>query len=468
MQDSPAIYDSPHAKGLSLGELISIYRQSGVTRIIYKALSPNDNSKNQLYIGGHLTDLGFLPTENIVESQSTSNKTSDPKRQVKFAAGLKMSWLSVHRQNYPAPNAKLIYYPQYPEVRLSGFLQGCQIDIGSWMNPSKKGRSEGRVLVFGIKTNGEIIAWLATPESRIAGEISEHPAIQLSGVFNQLVLDNAVHSSNSKSMLIAELSRIHQKRWIESKRLNAKGVVSSYAARNGGGYTLEAELGVIPNGIAEPDFMGWEIKQFGVNKCHLVNSKPLTLMTPEPDGGFYGEQGIQAFIRRYGYRSASIADRLDFTGRHFANNVCQKSGLRLVINGFNSEIGAVTNAAGSIALLDDHDEVASSWSFAKILKHWKEKHARAVYVPSLSMTLPNGLKCYSYCNNVRLFEGAAFNKLLDAINRQYVYYDPGIKLENASTRPATKARSQFRIKSVHLENLYGSKEDVDVARKDGV
>ncbi|MEO0062747.1 MAG: hypothetical protein RLZZ08_1307, partial [Pseudomonadota bacterium] len=29
-------------------------------------------------------------------------------------------------------------------------------------------------------------------------------------------------------------------------------------------YTLEAELGITPNGIAEPDFQGWEVKQYGV------------------------------------------------------------------------------------------------------------------------------------------------------------------------------------------------------------
>jgi len=27
---------------------------------------------------------------------------------------------------------------------------------------------------------------------------------------------------------------------------------------NRGGYTLEAELGITPNGYSEPDFMGWE------------------------------------------------------------------------------------------------------------------------------------------------------------------------------------------------------------------
>src|SRR3546814_14536668 len=75
-----------------------------------------------------------------------------------------------------------------------------------------------------------------------------------------------------------------------------------YAARNGGGYTLEAELGITPNGYAEPDFMGWEIKQYGVRDFVSFRPKyPVTLMTPEPTGGVYRTEGVAAFMRRFGY-----------------------------------------------------------------------------------------------------------------------------------------------------------------------
>ncbi|MBL4682106.1 MAG: hypothetical protein JKY88_15455 [Pseudomonadales bacterium] len=465
MSIKPSIYDLQLAKDFALADLISCYRELGVSRLIYKLLSPNDNSKNQPYFGGHLTDLGFLPTQDISESQTTSNKTKDPKRQVKFVANLNMFWLSSDCQLYHAPHARLIYYPQYPEVRLSGFLRGCPINMGGWMDPGRKGRREGRVLVLGIKDTGEIIAWLATPESRIAKEIMEFPSVKLSGVFNEIEIDGADRRGDPKDILITELFRIHEQQWIESKKLNSEGVMHAYRARNGGGYTLEAELGVIPNGIAEPDFMGWEIKQFGVRKCHLIDSKILTLMTPEPDGGFYVDQGVEAFIRRYGYRSARINDRFDFTGRHFVNETCIKSGLRLVTEGYDLSTDRITDAAGSIMLLDNQDKVASSWSFAKIMGHWKRKHARAAYIPSLSINRPDNVRCYSYCNNIRLFEGTSFNKLLQAMNNQYVYYDPGIKLENANTKPKVKRRSQFRIKSKLLDNLYHTRDDVDVTEK---
>ncbi|MBI3413735.1 MAG: MvaI/BcnI restriction endonuclease family protein, partial [Verrucomicrobia bacterium] len=44
-----------------------------------------------------------------------------------------------------------------------------------------------------------------------------------------------------------------------------------------------------------------------------------------------------------------------------------------------------------------------------------------------------------------------------------VYYDPGIKLEQASSaKPAAKKRSQFRVASKHIAALYETVEVVEV------
>ena len=42
-----------------------------------------------------------------------------------------------------------------------------------------------------------------------------------------------------------------------------------------------------------------------------------------------------------------------------------------------------------------------------------------------------------------------------------IYYDPGIKMENVSTKPKIKKSGQFRIKSQFLPNLYNENEIVD-------
>jgi len=470
MPEKTKIYDNHAAKILSIKNLIELYRDQGVSRIYYKLLSPNDNSKNQPYLAGQLTDLAFLPTGEIEETKTTSNKQKHAnftKRSIKYLVSVNYFWLSAEGNIYPAPDAKIIYYPQYPEARLSGFLSKTNFDNGGWMDPARKGRTEGRVLFLGVKDkgeSGEIIAYLATPETRIAKEILDYPFIEITGVFKELPVTEKKDRRPSRDILIAELARIHRKEWIGSKRLDAHGNVKVYKAQNGGGYTLEAELGVIPNGIAEPDFMGWEIKQFGVSKCHLINSKPLTVMTPEPDGGYYQEQGAEAFVRKYGYSVEEKPGRYDFTGRHFANNECEKSGMTLVTIGFDSKTGMITDASGSIALLDKNGNPASIWTFAKIMEHWKRKHSKAAYIPSLSTSANGQFRMYNYCNNIRLFTGTSFTKLLQAFNDQHVYYDPGINIKNADTKPVTKRRSQFRIKSSDLIYLYDAQEDVNVIK----
>ncbi|GGK64895.1 hypothetical protein GCM10007941_13800 [Amphritea balenae] len=261
--------------------------------------------------------------------------------------------------------------------------------------------------------------------------------------------------------MIDELRRIHFKGPIGSKRLNKAGIEIPYKARNGGGYTLEAELGITPNGIAEPDFLGWEVKQFGVKRFDLIKSKPLTVMTPEPDGGYYDLHGAKDFVLSYGYTNGG--DRYDFTGRHLANLVCKKSGLTLIVNGFDPVNREMTNAAGFIGLLDSQDNVAASWSFSKLLEHWKRKHSKAVYIPSLASDVESGHRAYHYGSNIRLFEGTNINMLLGAVLDKAIYYDPGIKVESVSAGGKVKARSQFRIKSAELDCLYLQKTEMDLS-----
>jgi len=43
-----------------------------------------------------------------------------------------------------------------------------------------------------------------------------------------------------------------------------------------------------------------------------------------------------------------------------------------------------------------------------------------------------------------------------------IYYDPGIKMEQASTKPVIKRRSQFRIKSGNLPQLYKKSETINL------
>lgn len=116
---------------------------------------------------------------------------------------------------------------------------------------------------------------------------------------------------------------------------------------------------------------------------------------------------------------------------------------------------------GVLALLTSSGEVAASWSFAGLLKHWNKKHAKAVFVRSIR--LKNGEQQYRFGKTVSLGIGTDFSLFLKAFQDHLLYYDPGIKLEKASSNtPKEKRRSQFRVKSSDLRGLYREFRDVDV------
>ena len=71
-----------------------------------------------------------------------------------------------------------------------------------------------------------------------------------------------------------------------------------------------------------------------------------------------------------------------------------------------------------------------------------------------SLCRKNPQLSYKYADIVRLGEGTDFIKFLKAVHAGIVYYDPGIKLENASGIPKIKRRSQFRILSGDISCLY--------------
>lgn len=227
-------FDTDTAKTLTLEQLVQLFAGVGATSLYVKPLAPNDNSKNQPYLGGQLTDLSFLPTGEPVASPTTSGKTKDPKRQIKYQVPLDMSWIDVDGHVYQAPNAKLIYYPQYPEVRFSGFLQGAKVNAGEWMDPYKSGRALGRWLVFGISNASKVYVYLVTPDCALSKELENTDLIDIGGVFRQV---DTQHTgvTDRRQALLQKLLEIHQRGWVAGQRRKGDGSVIPYKAANGGG-----------------------------------------------------------------------------------------------------------------------------------------------------------------------------------------------------------------------------------------
>lgn len=421
----------------NIASLLSRFSALGAVMAFCKPLAENDNSKQQIYLGGSLEVVQMFPFHNI--ETNTANNT--------YKVKLDFIWVSENTTERAA-GAQLILYPQYPEVRLSGFLRGCKNAPNEYLRPVPANKRrfnnglDGRVLFFGITNNGETLAYLAEAESQIACEFqckqAENTYSQQSIFFNLPLLGR-----DTKSVLLEKLAEIRDFGWQPSVRLNKAGEVIPYKARNGGGYTLEALLGIIPNGRAEPDFMGWELKAFSGSR--------ITLMTPEPNGGMYFEQGVKAFVRQFG--SPTGDDTLYFTGTHRANLRNEKTKLTLNVRGFNSMQGMIKDVDGAVELLTDTGECAAAWSFADLMISWNKKHAQAAYIPYESEKI--SAPAYRYFSPTLLGEGTDFNRYLMSLNAGLIIFDPGSKVMNASsTKSTVKARSQFRIPLKQLASLY--------------
>lgn len=444
---------------IDLSKIFSMLRDNGVAEILYKVLPQNANSKNQVYLGGKdPSQFGKIPSGEMTAHDSVSEKNG--RKEAIFQAALELYWLDQDGKPHLAPEAKLIYYPQYPEIRFSGFLKGCKNPPSSLWDKEKRGREPGRILILGIGNGKRIFGLTLPPESPAAKEIRAGEPRDTYGVFNTLPMPG-LEEGNGFLELMRELCSIHRLGWVPSARLDSKGNLVPCNASNCNGNTLESLLGIKSNGYSQPDFRGWEVKARQVPNADRPGVSVVTLFTPEPTSGLYTDEGVAAFIRRYGYPDTKGRDdRLNIGGIYRANRPAHdRTGLRLVLDGYNVETGKYASN-GAIQLLDAKDNVAAAWTFAKLMDHWKTKHAQAAFVPSEGRRI--GDREYRYGRSILLGEGAEFRLFLNAVHEGKVYYDPGIKLEGiSSAKPTSKKRSQFRVSSKDLAALYIANRIVD-------
>jgi len=447
---------------IELPTIFAMMKDHGVTEILYKILPRNANSKNQVYLAPDMAQLGKIPSGEVTVHQSTSRKKGGVDGV--FRAPIELYWLTRTGRAALAPDAKLIFYPQFPEVRFSGFLRGCADAPSSLYVKERRGEEPDRVLFLGVGNGRKIFGITVPPEAPAANQIRRHRPQEPYGVMFIVPLQS-VAAGDGFLELMRALCRIHQKQWVDSTRLDRHGVLVPCNASNCNGNTLEALLGIRSNGFSQPDFLGWEVKARGVSNSERPGTSVITLFTPEPTSGFYVTDGVEAFVRRYGYPDTKgRAGRFNFGGRYLSGRSAHaRTGLRLVIEGFDP-MKKVYAPTGAIRMIDGNDREAMGWSFVKLMDHWKTKHARAVFVPSEQA---NGQpRRYRFGSKVILGMGAEFRLLLDAFAGGSVYYDPGIKIEtDVSGRTTTKRRSQFRVSSKDLGALYVESRVVDACEE---
>lgn len=436
-----------------LTELRRVFVKHGCTRIYAKRLSQNDNSKQQVYLGGGFRAVGMIPTREVVAKPR-------PGGEPRFLARLDFAWVDPEGSLDPAPHAQLILYPQYPEVRFSGFLRGCQSDAGKLLRHRPGRDLPRRVLFFGVTATSSVLGLATRSESALGREFNSLTGLKRDGVFLEVPVGT---SRSSRSTLLDELARIHRKRWIRGKRLDRAGNIIPYNAQNAAGFTLEAELGVRPNAEAAPDFLGWEVKQHKVARFDRLGVGKITVMTPEPKGGAYVDRGLEYFVKKYGYPDRSRpSDRMNFGGVHRYGHRVDRTGLTLSMIGYDHEAESIVDADGGVVLRAEDGAIAALWPYSNLIEHWAKKHAQAAYVPSRHKKA-GAERSYYYGHRVRLGVGTDSLLLLRAIANGSIYYDPGIHVSGLSKgRPKGRKRSQFRIASADVPSLYRSATEVDL------
>jgi hypothetical protein len=419
-----------------LDDIKAAFIALGCTKIVFKPLANNDNSKQQIYLGGSFDVIQLIPSG---ETRSEGMSSKGPI----FKAPLNFSWIAPDQEPELAAGTQFILYPKYPEVRLSGFLKGCKLAPSHLMKPStpeqRKAREHSnRYLFLGIK-NDQVYAYASAWESelsRLASDLTANEKVKLiTSVFYEL----GIQTSDSKEKLLARLQEIYDK----------YGNRIEYKAQNGAGYTLEALFGITPNGSPDPDFEDWELKSH--------SGSVVTLMTPEPNCGTYLDS-LEVFVRTYG--KVKENERMDFTGIHKHGETNTKTHLTLQLIGFDRQTSKIVDSTGGLYLVDTNGTLAAGWGFGKLIDHWKNKHSKTCFVAVTK--IKNPIPEYIFGPQIRLAEGATLQNFLNSIFDCSIYYDPGInmKLINAKWKP--KKRTQLRIKWKHLGLLFEHIYDINL------
>lgn len=450
-------YASAMAGVQSIEQLQAMLRAQGVRTAYVKALAPKqDNEKNQVVLGGGLEGAANLfPARILPRSASESvSKRNSSAGQPKLEAQIDLDWLDADGRRWPAPGARIIDYFQYPEIRLSGFLGRCAAPPDA-LRRDRQAVYGQRWLILGTAGDGRVVGVVLTErDDPLARAMPDLPHLSRRSILRVLTVDAAA-GSDPAQLLHEEMTAIVRAGWHWS-RINRGGVIQPFSGAQGGGYTLEALLGVAANGDKAPDRHGFEIKSFSGSR--------ISLMTPTPDLGFQGERPFREFMDRYGHPAQKGDGSLRFTGLYRAGAPNSSTGYVLSVRGYDRRSDTFEDASHvAVELTDPSDgRLIAGWSLEKLANCWNAKHASALYIPFDSRPGAAGAE---YCYEPRWLIGRGTDvwRLLRAIDAGVVFYDPAHTLY-ADGR--AKVRPQWRINAsslaVAMSRLYADSSVVTV------
>jgi hypothetical protein len=439
----------------SIAQLAAVLESHGADLALLKILPKNANDKNQIYLAsdfGVLYDLFDLTLAERGDSASETKDRSSPGSGIPEAVFNNFSWLKPDGSLIPAKRLKAIIYPQYPEARLSG-LQAIDNSMPQALSVAytKRFPTAKRLLVLARLPRGKCIGIVCIDLSvEFETEVLTLPGFERARACKKLTIAQG-NSNKLATRLAAVLGRP-----FVGCRLDSYGNSLPFAGTQVCGYTLEHELGIIPNSDSDGDLYGIELKTHTQVK--------VTLFTPEPDGGFY-VKSFAEFMRKYGYKDSDGDYRL--TGVHRAGVVCDKSGLTLqvrehrVVDGIKIAFkydpstpltAKIDNV--DVALIDASGGVAAAWSLERLMNCWGAKHNEVVYIAASKTKNDDAVQfeaghehVISFGTGVMWCRNTTAERLLKSISDGIIFLDPAPKLH--ATQPSkNKRRSQWRVNDI--------------------
>jgi len=428
----------------TLGELAAILTAHGAYEALIKPLTRNHNDKNQIYSGRDFDPL--YPTFDVrfsLRGASTSGKKRGKAqgKAIPEAVFNRFAWIEAGGREVAAREVKMIIYAQYPETRLSGFstVENTMPEAMS-VEFTKRHPDMPRFLVLGRRGSGEAVAiMVADPAQTFVNEVGALPPASGSRVWKHLRL-RATAPQKLVTLLAAATRRTHP-----GRRLDTAGRTLPFNGTQVCGYTLEHELGIIPNSDSNGDFEGIELKTHTQNK--------VTLFTPEPDMGLYASD-FAGFMHAYGYPDEN--GNLRVTGIHRVDQRCEKSGLTLRI--MNHQRGTPLAASADqdvhLGLFGDDGYLAAGWSLERLLNCWTSKHNEAVYIPATKSRCSDpDLVAAGYQNMVAFADRVLWcretsaERLFEALYNGTLFLDPAPKFCPGNPK-LNKRRSQWRVNDI--------------------
>lgn len=458
--------DSQWYDTITIEQVRTEFVAAGAKTVWAKIMGWNNNSKNQVWLAGDPSDLSFLPLGAPTYAEGKSKK----KKAGPLVAQIPVSWRWIvpGEGYFAAPDTKLCYYPQYPEVRLSGFLRGCRMAPNMLMSPTKRGAEEGRVLFFAtVKAEGDE----QTTVAMVVGAPSPAAAYMRSLGADAAGRPKAVAFPGAKvqdeiSVLEKALRGFVGEKIVPCRLLGDGTIVRPYYAQNAAGFTLEAEMGVGENSMPAPDFDVWELKAIKQAELTKRHNHRVTLFTPQPDRGWITEHPQVDFVLKYGHVHQTDEHgnpvAYYFTSGDFEGIGANKADARLQmrIEGFRS--AKDFDLSGMIELVDrETGELAAGWSFMKLLEHWQRKHNRAAYVPYVKEG-DAGSSVVEFGPLITLGISTSFGLFLHAFSEGKVVFDPGDKAVLSNGKWTPHSRSQFRINLYDIGAIYHETQLIDI------